>query len=134
MARQHGKATVVIVNSVDISLHCTQSDMGREADSHDTTGYGVDDYTYAGGLKGATFTVSGRYDTTGATSPRVVIESQLSNIVPVKRRVEGTGSGKPQQAFNAEVTKYSESSPYNDMVTWSAEFKISGPVDVTPQV
>lgn len=134
MARQHGKDTVIKVNNVDISVHCSNSQMQRKADSHDSTGYGVNDYTYKAGLKGGTLNLDGNYDTSAVTGPGVVLDPLIgAEAVPVVRRVQGTGSGKPQQAFNAQVVSYQESSPYNDIVKWSAELTISGAVDATPQ-
>jgi hypothetical protein len=45
--------------------------------------------------------------------------------------VEGTGTGKPQDAFTGILKKYTETNPVDDMVTWSAEFEISGAITTT---
>jgi len=133
MARQHGKSTVVKVNAVDLTQYTSNSQISRKGDAHDVTGGGVDDYVHAGGLKGGTFTMDGTYDTTAVTGPRAALQGLLATSVPIIRQPEGTGTGKPQDSFNAVMTGYSESNPVSDMVKWSAEFTISGAVTTTPQ-
>lgn len=133
MATAHGKATVLTVATKDISPYCKTSSLERGAKVHDTTGYGVDDELNAGGLKNGKFTVSGVYDNTVLVGPRIVLNPLVGTVVAVIRKLEGTGSGKPQDAFNAVLEKYVETSPHDDMVTWSADFTTSGPVTATTQ-
>jgi hypothetical protein len=128
MTTSHGKSTVVTVATKDISPFCKQSDYERTADSHDTTGYGLDDRTKAGGLRDAKFTASGTYDNTALVGPRIVLHAALGTVQAIVRKVEGTGTGKPQDTFNGVLTKYVESNPVDDMVKWSAEWEISGPI------
>jgi hypothetical protein len=49
----------------------------------------------------------------------------------VVRNPEGVGTGKPNDAFSGVLNKYTETNPVDDMVTWAAEFDISGPVVTT---
>jgi hypothetical protein len=129
----HGKYTVVLVASNNVSPFVKNSSLEKSAKTHDITGYGVDDELYAGGLRGHTFTMSGVYDNTVTTGPRNLLNGQVGNTLAVIRRVEGTGTGKPQDAFNAILEKYVETNPHDDMVTWSADFKVTGPVTPTVQ-
>lgn len=133
MAASHGKLTSITVATKDISPYTDNSNYSKNAPAHETTGYGVDDETYAGGVRANTFSCSGKYDNTASTGPRNALHGAVGTTVAVVRKVEGTGTGKPQDSFSWVITKYEESSPYNDMVKWSAEGNISGPITTTAQ-
>lgn len=131
MAKVHGKVTVIKVGMQTVKG--TTSQWERGADSHDVTEYGDDDHVFNGGLGTSTFTISGLYDSTAVTGPRAVLEPAVGTIVELTRQPEGTGSGKAQDVVDALLTKYVETSPVADMVTWSADFTGSGAVDSTAQ-
>lgn len=135
MSTSHGKLTVITVATKDISPFCKTSQLEEGAKTHDTTGYAPagDAEIYAGGLKGSKFTVGGVYDNTVLVGPRLVLHNQAGAKFAIIRKVEGTGTGKPQDAFDAILEKYVESSPHDDMVTWSADFQVTGPVTTTVQ-
>lgn len=133
MAFVHSKNTVIIFNGDDLSQFCSSSELERGADEHDVTTYGKNDHVFSGGLGMGSQSIEGIYDNTASTGPRGVIEPQIGNVVPIVRRPEGTGSGKPQDAFQALVTKYVETSPVADMVKWSAELTVSDAVTSTTQ-
>jgi hypothetical protein len=130
MAAVHSKVAVVTVNAVDLSAYCNNVEFGREADSHDTTGFGMSSKQYSGGLKDGTVTLSGVYDS-AATGPRLTLEALLGTSTPVVYKAEGTGSGKPVKTVTTIVTKYTETAPVADMISWSAEFQMSGDVVIT---
>lgn len=135
MAFQHGKATVVTVDSNDLSEYTNTSEFSPSTDSHDVTTYGKDGHVFEGGLTSGTFTMSGIYDTTASTGPRAVLQPLKgpNAKVTVTRQPEGAGTGMPQDSFSGLLTAYSETNPVADMVAWSAEFQISGTVDSTAQ-
>lgn len=133
MSWVHGKGTVITVATKDLSAFTKTSTLERTAKTHDVTGYGVDDELHSGGLKTGTFTMSGVYDNTASTGPRNVLNALLGTTVAVVRKGEGTGTGKPNDAFSGILEKYVETNPHDDMVTWSADIKVSGPVTATAQ-
>jgi hypothetical protein len=135
MTRVHSKNTVIIIDGNDISVHCNTSEFSRTVDSHDVTTYGASNHVYDGGLGDGTASIGGFYDNTVSTGPRAVLEPIIEGktVVPYVRRVEGTGTGKPQDAVNVLVTSYVESSPVADFVTWTAELQLSGDVVPTTQ-
>ena len=47
MAKKHGKDTVLKVNAQDISAYTSDSGLNEGTDTHDSTGYGVDDHESA---------------------------------------------------------------------------------------
>lgn len=130
MAFIHGKTTVVKVATKDISPYCKTSSLELTADVHDTTGYGSTAHTKQGGLTDGTFTVSGTYDNTASTGPRNALIGLLAVSSAIIRQPEGTLTGKPQDSFTGILSKYTETNPVDDMVTWSATFEVSG-ADVT---
>lgn len=133
MSRVHSKNTVIMVDGVDISAHCNTSEYDRTAGSHQTTGYGMDDHTFAGGIRTNKLTLGGQYDSSETDGPRRVLHDRVGDTVPVIRRVEGTGSGLPEDEFDAVIVNYKESAPVDDYVQWSAELQISGGVTTTAQ-
>lgn len=133
MAFVHGKNTYISVATNNLSGFTDSSELNRTSDSHDSTTYGNNAHRKSGGLLDGKFTMSGTYDNTAVTGPRAVLRPLLGTVVAIVRRVEGTGAGKPQDAFNALLTSYVESNPVADNVKWSAEYEIDGDVDSTPQ-
>lgn len=133
MSFVHGKDTVFIVNSVDLSAYTKTSDLERTADVHDVTTYGKTAHVYAGGLHDGKGSASGVYDNTAGTGPRAVLRAALGLTVPVIRRPEGTGAGRPQDAVSVVVGKYTETNPADDMVSWQVELQLTDAVTSTTQ-
>lgn len=134
MAFIHGKTTVIKVATKDISAYCKTSTLEVDADVHDVTGYGATAHAKQGGLLDGSFTVSGTYDNTAVTGPRAVLLPLLgAAAAAIIRQPEGTGTGKAQDSFSAVLKKYTETNPADDMVTWSADFEVSGPITTTAQ-
>lgn len=133
MTTSHGKSTIITIATKDISPYTKNSSLERAAKTHDVTGYGVDDELYSPGLRGHKFTCSGVYDNTALVGPRNVLAAAVATVLAIIRKVEGTGTGKPQEAFNAILEKYVETSPHDDMVSWSADFQVTGPITTTAQ-
>jgi hypothetical protein len=131
MATSHGRLTQITVATKNISAWCTTSNIQEKADIHDKTGYGAVAKAKDGGLVDNTFSVSGTYDTTSATSPRGVFRGKAGTTVAVVRLPEGTGTGKPSEAFSAVIETYNESNPVDDLVRWSADLQIDGVVTTT---
>lgn len=131
MATSHGRLTKITVATKDISPYCKTSNYELGADFHDVTGYGATAHRKAGGLLDGKFTCGGTYDNTASVGPRNALHGQVGATLAIVRNVEGTGTGKPNDAFSAVLTKYVESNPVDDMVTWSADFEIDGAVVTT---
>jgi hypothetical protein len=133
MASQHGKAAVLTAGAKDISPWTKTSTFERTGATHNTTGYGVDDETYTGGLRSGKFTASGWYDTTASTGTRAALGGKEGTSMTIVRKLEGNGTGKPQDTFTGVLEKYVETEPHDDIVTWSADWQISGPVATIAQ-
>lgn len=134
MARLHSRFTVITVGGVNLSAFITNSELSRTADSHDTTGYGIGAKTYISGLEDATLSLEGIYDDGADDTPRTELMPLLGgDAVAIVRQPEGAGTGKGQETFNAILTDYTESNPVGDLVTFSAEFQVTGAITDTDQ-
>lgn len=133
MSAVHGKLTVIKIATADISPYANASELTRGGDSHDKTGYGKNAHVFHPGLGTGSFTCSGVYDNTATTGSAAVLKPLVNTMVQVIRQVEGTGSGLPQESFEAHFAEYTESAPVADMVQWSANFTVSDEIDDTPQ-
>lgn len=133
MTRQHGKDTVYLLDSKDLSQYSDNSGVTLGAMIHDMTTYGHDSQVNAGGLLTSAFTLSGKYDTQASTGPRAVIVPLIGQTVNFKHRPEGTGTGKPQDSVSVVVGNYVQTHPVGDYVTWTCDLTGSDDVDSTPQ-
>jgi hypothetical protein len=129
----HGRLTVLTVATLDISLSTKTSTFSGSADVHDTTGYGTTNRTKVGGLIDGKFTASGSYDLGTVTGTGLVMEGKEGTTQAINRKVAGTGSGKPQEAFSGVLSKFDVSDPVDDIVTWAAEWEVTGVVNRTVQ-
>lgn len=134
MARNHGKNTVIILDSNDLSGWCDTSQLDQEVDEHDVTCYGADDHEVDYGLGAGSMSMGGVYDTT-AGGPKAVIEAIQDGreLVTLVRRIEGTGAGKPQESVSVLIKKYTETAPVADYVRWSCEMTKSGSITRSTQ-
>jgi hypothetical protein len=135
MSTVHGQFTNITIATKNISPYCKTSTYSGSADFHDTTGYQPTGgaRTKAGGLLDGKFTASGTYDNTASTGPRNALKPLLGTVVACVRLPEGTGTTKPQDSFSGVLTKYEETNPVDDMISWSLEIEISGPVTTIAQ-
>src|SRR6185369_11058615 len=118
MARKHSKYTVILINGNDISPHCTDSTCEESGGTEDLTVYGKNKVVKGPTLGDGDFSCGGKYDDT-VTGPRAVLKPLVNSIVTVTYRPEGTGAGKPQDVFQAVLTKYTETAPVAGYRTWA---------------
>lgn len=133
MAFVHGKSTVITLGGKDLSAYTNTSELTRGADSHDVTTYGKDDHVFSGGLRKGNASIGGIYDNTALTGPRAAIDPLVGTVVPLIRKTEGTGTGRPTQTVSVLVEEYVETNPVADMVTWSVKLLLSDAVVSTTQ-
>lgn len=130
----HGKKTVVLLGGVELTLYSNNSQLEFNPDNHDTTTYGKDAHVFNAGLLNGTATVSGFYDSTKLTGPRGLILPLLGvTDVPFIHRPEGTGAGLPQDVVNTVISKYTQTHPVADMITWAVDLQFSDTVNSADQ-
>jgi hypothetical protein len=132
MGTVHNKETYVSLDGDDISVYTNTSDWSRTADEHETTCYGSDDATFAGGIRRGTMPIGGVYDDTAA-GPKAIIEPLLGTNVALVYRPEGTGVGKPESTVTVLVKSYNETAPVAEIRRWTAELTFSGAVVTADQ-
>jgi hypothetical protein len=130
---QHGRHTVVTLDGEALTQYANNSQLEITSDSHNVTTYGKNAHVFSGGLLGGTATISGVYDNTAMTGPRAVLRPLVGTVVQLVHQPEGVGSGKPQDVVDVLVTKYTQTHPVADMVTWAVDLQFSDDVDSTAQ-
>lgn len=132
MARKHSKYTVIIIDGHDISTDCTDSTCEQSSGTEDNTTYGKNAQVFDPTLLNSAFSCGGKYSDS-ATGPRAVLKPLVGTKVPVQYRPEGTGSGLPQDEFDAVITKYTETAPVAGYRLWTLETQPSDEWDSSDQ-
>lgn len=128
-----GRTAVLKIGANDISLATKTSTFSGSADVYDTSGYGLTNRTKAGGIVDGKFTASGTYDSGATTGTPSLLEGKEGTSFSITRQVHGLGTGLPQEVFTAILSKIDISAPFDEMVTWSGEWEVSGAVNRTAQ-
>jgi hypothetical protein len=115
------------VNGVALSSFCDKMDISFNVAAADTTTFGSTWHSSLAGLIDGTLTFSGDYDPTAGTGPSATL-FPLLGAAPFAILVYPGGNITPQRRYsgNANLTKYSESSPVGDKVTFTASLVTTG--------
>jgi hypothetical protein len=124
-----GKSAVFKIDShadvlTDISNVLNSVDFPETTDTAEVTAFGASSRSYIVSLESATISISGMYDAT-------VDAAFKGGAEPASRDFEyqptGT-SGESKYTGACILTNYSLSSPVGDVVTFSADFQVTGAV------
>ena len=131
MAFVHGKDITFKLDNAsgsltDISAYVNSVDFPQTVDLAETTTLGDDNKEYIVGLKDATISIAGAWDSTADDILGAVV-GQASSL-SYEYSPEGTASGKVKYTGEAFITSYSTSSPVGDVVGFSADLQVSGAV------
>ena len=125
----HGKSTDFAIDdtggsSRNISDTLTDVSFPQTIDTAETTAFGSSNKSYIVGLKDTTISVSGLWDAT--------IDGYLSGTEPASRSFiygpAGSTGGNVKYTGEAIMTNYAVSNPVGDVVTFSADFQVTGAV------
>ena len=125
----HGKSTDFAIDdtggsSRNISDTLTDVSFPQTIDTAETTAFGSSNKSYIVGLKDTTISVSGIWDAT--------VDGYLSGTEPASRSFifgpAGSTGGNVKYTGEAIMTNYSHSNPVGDVVTFSADFQVTGAV------
>ena len=128
---RHGKSTVFKVDNnagtlTDISNTLTDVSFPQSVDTAETSAFGASAKSYIVGLTDSTLSVSGNFDAT--------VDAHLAAIVGKADSVsfeygpEGSTQGFVKYTGEALLTSYEKSGAIGDVVTYSAEFQVTGAV------
>jgi len=131
MAFVHGKDSVFKLDNssgtlTDISSYVNNVDFPETADVSETTTLGADNKTYIAGLKDATISLSGLWDSTADAIFGAVVGQ--SATLSFEYSPEGTTGGNVKYEGEAILTSYAISSPVGDAVGYSADLQVSGAI------
>ena len=131
MAFVHGKDSVFKLDNsggslTDISTYVNSVDFPQTADVAETTTLGDGSKTYIVGLKDSTISLAGLWDSTADGIFGAVVGQ--SATLSFEYSPEGTTSGNVKYTGEAILTSYSKNSPVGDVVSYSADFQVSGDV------
>lgn len=131
MAFVHGKDSVFKLDNsggtlTDISSYVNNVDFPQTADIAETSVLGATNKTYIVGLKDASMSISGLWDSTLDGILGAVVGQ--SDTLSFEYSPEGTGSGAVKYTGEAICTSYGPTSPVGDVVSYSADFQVTGAV------
>ncbi len=128
---RHGKnASFKVDNSggtlTNISDTLNSVTFPREIETLETTSFGSSTRSYVVGFSDATISIEGSFDAT--------VDAHLAGILGQEASVsfeygpEGTASGAVKYTGEAFMTSYETSAGVGDIVTYSAEFQVTGAI------
>lgn len=127
----HGKNAQFVIGATNISNVLNEASLPREIETAETTAFGTQDKTYITGLSDATVSLSGMFDATADTAINAIITNLKSGSIAsasFRYGPAGSAAGKPKFEGDALITSYELSSPVGDVVTFSLELQVTGPV------
>ena len=125
----HGKSTDFAIDdtggsSRNISDTLTDVSFPQTIDTAETTAFGSSTKSYIVGLKDTTISVSGIWDAT--------VDGYLSGTEPASRSFifgpAGSTGGNVKYTGECILTNYSQSNPVGDVVSFTADFQVTGSV------
>ena len=125
----HGKSTDFAIDdtggsSRNISNTLPDVSFPQTIDTAETTAFGSSNKSYIVGLKDTTISVSGIWDAT--------VDGYISGTEPASRSFiygpAGSTGGNVKYTGEAIMTSYSLSNPVGDVVTFTADFQVTGAV------
>jgi hypothetical protein len=128
---RHGKSTVFKVDNAagsltDISNTLTDVGFPQTVDTAETSTFGTSAKSYVVGLTDSSLSVSGNFDAT--------VDAHLAGILGQSASVsfeygpEGSTAGFVKYTGEALMTSYEKSGAIGDVVSYSAEFQVTGAI------
>lgn len=128
---RHGKSTVFKVDNsggtlTDISNTLTDVSFPQSVDTAETSTFGSSAKSYVVGLTDSTISISGNFDAT--------VDAHLAGILGQAASVsfeygpEGSTSTYVKYSGECYLTSYEKSGAIGDVVSYSAEFQVTGSI------
>jgi len=128
---RHGKSTVFKVDNAagtltDISNTLTDVGFPQSVDTAETSTFGSSAKSYVVGLTDSTLSVSGNFDATVDAHLAAILGQSAS--VSFEYGPEGSTAGYVKYTGEALMTSYEKSGAIGDVVSYSAEFQVTGAI------
>lgn len=127
MAFVHGKnATFSLDNAagtlVDLSDYVTDVTFDRSIDTAEVSVMGLDDKQYIAGMRGATMSINGPWETT--------VDSHMEGVLGHANTLTFNYSPDGTIVYSGEchLVSYNSSSPLSAAATWTSQIQITGAV------
>lgn len=138
MAFVHGKGAVFKIDNAagtlqTLTAYVDSIDMTNSVDMAETTTMGAEAKTYLSGQSDATIAIAGKFDGTAATGPHVILSGLIGLETTSSFEIgpEGSTTGKQKLLGECFLTGYKVASPVGDVVSFTADFQVTGAVTVT---
>lgn len=135
MAFYHGKGLVFKVDNAAGTLQTLTTfvdnvDLDSSVDMGDTTTAGAEDKTFVSGQAEHDLSISGKWDDTASTGPDAILAGLvgLETSSSFEFGPGGSSVGKVKYSGECFMTGFKRSSPVGGVVTFTADFKITGAV------
>jgi hypothetical protein len=135
MAFTHGKNGVFKIDNAagtlsTLTAYVDSVDFSNSVDVAESTTMGAEAKTYLSGQSDGTLSISGKYDSTASTGPDVVLNGLVGLETSSTFEVgpEGSTAGKIRYTGECFLTGYSIGIPVGDVVTFTADFQITGAI------
>lgn len=112
----------------DISAYVTNVDFPQEAAPLESTVFGKAARTRIAGLKDASVSIQGNWDSTVTTGPDAILSGIVGKIGSFEFGPEGSTTGKVKYSGEALCTSYRVSAPVDGIVSFTAELLLDGAV------
>ena len=128
---RHGKSTVFKVDNsggslTDISNTLTDVSFPQSVDTAETSTFGSAAKSYVVGLTDSTLSISGNFDATVDAHLAAVLGQAAS--LSFEYGPEGSTAGYVKYTGEAYLTSYEKSGAIGDVVSYSAEFQVTGAI------
>jgi hypothetical protein len=128
---RHGKSTVFKVDNsggtlTDISNTLTDVGFPQSVDTAETSTFGSSAKSYVVGLTDSTLSISGNFDATVDAHLAAVLGQAAT--LSFEYGPEGSTAGFVKYTGECILTSYEKSGAIGDVVSYSAEFQVSGAI------
>jgi hypothetical protein len=138
MAFTHGKGAVFKIDNAGgtlqiLTTYIDSIEFDNSVDTAESTTMGAEAKTYLSGQSDATLSITGKFDGTATTGPHVILSGLvgLETTSSFEIGPEGTTAGKQKILGECFLTDYKASMPVGDVVSFSADFQVTGAVTYT---
>ena len=129
MAFVHGKNTVVLFNSTNMSGYLKEATTAQSVETADVTALGASSKSYIVGLKDGTISLTGMFDGDATASDEIFANALGASAGVLSVFPNGSTLGSRGITASVHETTYNLSSPVGDVVSASAEMQATGGVD-----
>lgn len=116
-----------------LTAYLDSVELNNTVDVGETTTAGAEAKTYVSGQSDGTLSISGKYDRTATTGPHAILTGLigLETTSSFEYGPDGSTNGYVKKTGEVFLTSYVVSSPVGDVVTFTADFQVTGAITET---